>query len=189
MADDPLIEAVAERLRRPVPLSARVEEGALARLRNAGRGGGPSRRPGSALGGLAIAAGLAGLFTAGVLVGRHFPAGVSADGVTVTSPSPGMARPTAAAGGPAIDTVDFVLRTAAESGVVLVGDFNDWDPAATPLQRVADGVWAVTMPLRPGRYRYTFIVDGARWLRDPSSPPALEDDFGAPTSVITIARR
>ena len=184
MADDPLIEAVAERLRRPVPLSARVEEGALARLRAAAPPGGPSWRFGSGLGGLAIAAGLAALFAAGVLVGRHFPAG----GVAATSASPGVARPMGTPA-PAIDTVDFVLRTAAESGVVLVGDFNDWDPAANPLQRVADGVWAVTIPLRPGRYRYTFIVDGARWLRDPSSPPALEDDFGAPTSVITIARR
>jgi 1,4-alpha-glucan branching enzyme len=70
-----------------------------------------------------------------------------------------------------------------------VGDFNDWNPAATPLHRASDGVWSVTVPLRPGRYRYTFIVDGTRWRRDPAAPPALEDDFGAPTSVITIAQR
>ena len=70
-----------------------------------------------------------------------------------------------------------------------MGDFNDWNPAATPLHRASDGVWSVTVPLRPGRYRYTFIVDGTRWRRDPAAPPALEDDFGAPTSVITIAQR
>ena len=46
----------------------------------------------------------------------------------------------------------------------------------------------VTVPLRPGRYRYTFIVDGT-WRRDPAAPRALEDDFGQPTSVITIAQR
>jgi len=44
------------------------------------------------------------------------------------------------------------------------------------------------VPLRPGRHRYTFIVDGTRWHRDPAAPRAL-DDFGAPTSVITIAQR
>jgi hypothetical protein len=44
------------------------------------------------------------------------------------------------------------------------------------------------VPLRPGRYRYTFIVDGT-WHRDPAAPRALEDDFGTPTSVITVAQR
>jgi 1,4-alpha-glucan branching enzyme len=85
--------------------------------------------------------------------------------------------------------VEFALRTPADSAVVLVGDFNDWNPTATPLHRASDGVWSVTVPLRPGRYRYTFIVDGTRWHRDPAAPRALEDDFGAPTSVITIAQR
>jgi 1,4-alpha-glucan branching enzyme len=92
--------------------------------------------------------------------------------------------------GPAsVRPIEFALRTPADSAVVLVGDFNDWNPAATPLRRASDGVWSVTVPLRPGRYRYTFIVDGTRWRRDPAAPPALEDDFGAPTSVITIAQR
>jgi hypothetical protein len=47
----------------------------------------------------------------------------------------------------------------------------------------------VVIPLRPGRYRYTFVVDGTRWSRDPAAPRALEDDFGTPTSVITVAHR
>ena len=71
----------------------------------------------------------------------------------------------------------------------VVGDFNDWDPAATPLRRASDGVWSVTRAAPPGRYRYTFIVDGTRWRRDPAAPPALGDDFGTPTSVITVAQR
>jgi 1,4-alpha-glucan branching enzyme len=70
-----------------------------------------------------------------------------------------------------------------------VGDFNDWDPRATPLRATADSVWSVVVPLRPGRYHYTFVVDGTRWSRDPSAPRALEDDFGTPTSVITVAQR
>jgi hypothetical protein len=154
MVDDRLIEAVAEQVRRPIPLTARVEDGVLAQLRDERRRErrGPRRSP---LVGLAIAAGLAALFAAGVLVGRHHPASPT------VSVSP---RPAAVA---VVDTVDFVLRTSADSAVVLVGDFNDWDPAATPLRQIAVGVWAATVPLRPGRYRYTFIADGSRWLRDP----------------------
>ena len=38
------------------------------------------------------------------------------------------------------------------AGVVCVaGTFNGWDPAATPLTRRADGTWAVTLDLPPGR--------------------------------------
>lgn len=72
------------------------------------------------------------------------------------------------------------------SRVTLVGDFNDWNPAANRLER-RGRTWNVTLRLPPGRYRYAYLVDGERWLPDPSLP-AAPDDFGTPTSVITIAR-
>jgi hypothetical protein len=160
------LERVAAPLRRPVPLSDRVERKVLARLRT---GAGPM--PGPSLRQLriaAVAAGIAAVFALGILVGRR------------TAP-PALAERTSR-------TVEFVLRTTADSGVAVVGDFNDWDPRATPLHPGAGGVWTVTVPLHPGRYRYTFIVDGS-WRRDPAAPRALEDDFGTPTSVITVAQR
>jgi hypothetical protein len=160
------LERIAEPLRRPVPLSDRVERKVLARIRT---GSGPVPWPSrSRLWTAAAAAGMAGVFALGVLVGRRTAPIAMAEG--------------------APRTVAFVLRTSADSGVSLVGDFNNWDPRATPLHANRDGVWTVTVPLRPGRYRYTFIVDGT-WRRDPAAPRALEDDFGQPTSVITIAQR
>ena len=160
------LERIAEPLRRPVPLSDRVERKVLACIRTgAGPMPGPSR---ARLWTAAVAAGIAAVFALGVLVGRR------------TVPPLATER--------APRTVEFVLRTSADSGVALVGDFNDWDPRATPLHPDREGVWTVTVPLRPGRYRYTFIVDGT-WRRDPAAPRALEDDFGRPTSVITIAQR
>jgi hypothetical protein len=160
------LERIAEPLRRPVPLSDRVERKVLARIRTgAGPMPGPSR---GRLRTAAVAAGIAAVFALGVLVGRR------------TVP------PIVAVHGPR--TVEFVLRTSADSGVAVVGDFNDWDPRATPLHADREGVWTATVTLRPGRYRYTFIVDGA-WRGDPAAPPSLEDDFGRPTSVITIAQR
>ena len=160
------LERIAEPLRRPVPLSDRVERKVLARIRTgAGPMPGPSR---GRLWAAAAAAGIAAVFGLGILVGRR------------------TAPPVATEHTPR--TVEFVLRTSADSGVALVGDFNDWDPRATPLHADREGVWTVTLPLRPGRYRYTFIVDGA-WRGDPAAPRALEDDFGRPTSVITIAQR
>lgn len=80
--------------------------------------------------------------------------------------------------------VTFALAAPAAAQVALIGDFNDWSPEASPLRR-DDHQWSVTLKLKPGRYRYSFVVDGSSWQADPGTPPA-EDDFGTPTSVITV---
>ena len=83
--------------------------------------------------------------------------------------------------------VAFSLEAPDASQVSIVGDFNNWDPTATPLTRVSDGGrWEAVVPLTPGRYQFTFMIDGSRWVRDPLLPQATGDDFGQPTSVITI---
>jgi hypothetical protein len=79
----------------------------------------------------------------------------------------------------------FMLVAPDAGQVSLVGDFNDWELAATPLEK-QNGVWTVTVPLRPGRYNYAFLVDGQRWTADPSAPRNVGDDFGRPSSVITV---
>jgi hypothetical protein len=102
----------------------------------------------------------------------------------------GSAAPTASTGlatTAAAPVVQFVVVIPDANAVSLVGDFNDWDDAATPMApRGRDGVWSVTVPLAPGRYRYSFLVDGVTWLADPAAPRAMEDDFGRPNSVVTV---
>lgn len=80
--------------------------------------------------------------------------------------------------------VTFALSAPTAGSVTLIGDFNDWNPEANPLRR-DDGQWSVRLKLEPGRYRYSFVVDGSSWRADPHTP-AAEDDFGTPTSVITV---
>lgn len=80
--------------------------------------------------------------------------------------------------------VRFALADSTAGQVAVIGDFNDWNPRANPL-RHGDGDWSVTLRLKPGRYRYAFVVEGSNWRADPRSP-AAEDDFGTPTSVITV---
>lgn len=85
-----------------------------------------------------------------------------------------------------IRPMQFVLVAPQADSVTVVGDFNDWNPAATPLARADEGgIWWVTVPLLPGRYRYAFVVDGTTWVADPESP-AVEEEFGRPSSVVTI---
>jgi len=86
-------------------------------------------------------------------------------------------------------TVAFVLYAPGARSVSLAGDFNDWSKSATPLHPTASaGAWVVTVPLAPGRYHYAFVVDGKRWVTDPGAAPAPGDDFGKPSSVMTVGR-
>ena len=98
-------------------------------------------------------------------------------------------HPTPTAAGVDADgaTHRFMIVAPTAREVSVVGDFNDWDQGATPLVRVtSQGVWTVEVPLEPGRYSYAFLVDGKRWLPDPGAPRAVGDDFGRPSSVVTV---
>jgi hypothetical protein len=82
--------------------------------------------------------------------------------------------------------VRFTLLAPNASHVSIVGDFNGWNPSALPLRRSADGqTWEVEVTLAPGRYAYSFVVDGAL-ARDPSAPQARDDDFGSVNSVVMV---
>ena len=44
---------------------------------------------------------------------------------------------------------------------------------------------SVSLPLTAGRYEYAFVVDGKRWIADPSLPTA-HDEFGGEHSVLRL---
>ena len=83
--------------------------------------------------------------------------------------------------------VRFTLDAPSAHTVALVGDFNAWNPSGLQLRRLGDGrTWIVDVPLVPGRYSYSFVVDGAL-APDPKAPRASEDDFGSPSSVVLVS--
>lgn len=50
--------------------------------------------------------------------------------------------------------------------IYLVGEFNDWNPRATPLHCSRNGIWRVTLDLPVGRrYEFRYLIDG-RWCTD-----------------------
>jgi hypothetical protein len=139
------------------------------------------------VGGL-LAAGLVGI---GVLAGLLAPA--RGDGLAV-APAEGMPAgdsvPARLAGSTPHNVVvepgvvKFVFVSPSAARVSLVGDFNEWNPDATPMQRTG-GTWTVTVPLRAGRHLYSFVVDGTDWLPDPSAPLA-DGGFGHTNSVVLV---
>jgi len=134
--------------------------------------------------GIAFAAGLGiGLFAGWRMRGESYR--VAADDLRL------RALPAVQAGGPglvpALRPVQFMLVAPSATRVALVGEFNDWDAAATPMTRASGGAWHVALPLARGRHVYAFVVDGNAWVADPQAPLAPERWFGARNSVLLVS--
>ena len=85
-----------------------------------------------------------------------------------------------------VQIVRFVFVDPGAKRVELVGDFNEWAKGSTELSPSgAPGVWAVSVPLSPGRHEYAFIINGSRWVADPLAVKS-SDDFGTESSVIRV---
>jgi len=189
--DDLMIARIARELKQPERVDPSFDARVMAQLR-ADR---PPRmspwqwlvRPRSIrlspLGGFGFAGALAATVLLAVSIRGESPA--APPGGQVAESTAAAAVPAALAQAPT-QTVQFVLRAPRATIVTLAGDFNDWDTAVTPLQRAAGDLWTVTIPLTAGRYTYTFVIDGKRWVADPSAPRAPADDFGQPSSVVTV---
>lgn len=85
-------------------------------------------------------------------------------------------------------SVPFVLRLPEARRISLVGDFNDWNPAATRLARTSNGFWTVTVSLTPGRHAYGYVVDDTLWVRDPHADVERDADYGRDHSVVVVGR-
>ncbi len=71
--------------------------------------------------------------------------------------------------------------------VAVAGEFNGWDPKRLPMRRSAAGVWRAEMPAPPpGRYPFKIVIDGERWLADPSHALREPDPYGGFDSVVEV---
>jgi len=84
------------------------------------------------------------------------------------------------------DAVVFVTLYPRASSVQLAGDFNNWQPTATPMERVGDsGVWQAKIKLPHGTYRYRLVVDG-QWQQDPYNERTEMNPYGDLNSVVDV---
>jgi chromosome partitioning protein len=84
------------------------------------------------------------------------------------------------------DAVVFVTLYPRAQSVAIAGDFNNWQPAGTPMQRVGDsGVWQTKLKLPNGIYRYRLVVDG-QWQQDPYNERSEMNPYGDYNSVLEV---
>lgn len=71
--------------------------------------------------------------------------------------------------------------------VCLVGEFNGWNPSATPLRRLKDGSFTRTLDLENGHeYQFRYLIDGEIWISDPEADRFAFSPFGdCENSVVT----
>ncbi|MBN1898564.1 MAG: glycogen-binding domain-containing protein [Spirochaetes bacterium] len=64
--------------------------------------------------------------------------------------------------------------------VTLAGEFNNWEYGASEkaiiMKKNEEGVWSIVVPLKPGRYKYKFVVDDSDWRADPNGESAYDAD-------------
>jgi 1,4-alpha-glucan branching enzyme len=90
------------------------------------------------------------------------------------------------AAGVVLRETQFIMVDPTATSVTVVGHFNDWDLAATPMTfDSVHGAWSVTIPLPPGRHEFQYVIDGVKRVNDPTLPQ-VSSDFGSPNSVITV---
>jgi len=81
----------------------------------------------------------------------------------------------------------FVFHDDSAHSVSVAGDFNEWSRVATPLKRNESGLWFTEIVVPgTGRFEYKFIIDGQRWIEDPSNGMKAPNDYGGLNSVLVI---
>lgn len=189
---DRLIGEIARRLRTPPPVSSEFDERVMAEVRaNAVRGNGrdrftPARRwPRPSWRGAVLVGGV-GALVATALLTLLPPWLRTGTGRRTHVPMAG-ARLSPVVSPPARCAIHFTFTAPHARQVTIAGSFNGWNTRTTPMRRVGDETWVADVPLGAGRYTYMFVVDGVRWLPDPSALRDAPDDFGAANSVVLVA--
>jgi RNA polymerase sigma-70 factor (ECF subfamily) len=141
---------------------------------------------------LGIAVGLAGMIAFGAgygLRGRKDSRRIAAATSKGKNVAPKIVRRTdtvRVARGDSVMIARFVYADPSAKSVALIGDFNRWDPSATPLTRSTSGLWGRTLRLTAGRHEYAYLVDGKRWVTDRVARES-HDAFDVSSSVLTAS--
>jgi hypothetical protein len=79
----------------------------------------------------------------------------------------------------------FKLNAPSAQSVFVTGSFNDWSLDESCRMKNIGGVWTLQLPLKPGMYKYQFIVDG-KWQEDPENKLTERNSFGDINSLVEV---
>jgi 1,4-alpha-glucan branching enzyme len=85
-----------------------------------------------------------------------------------------------------VKPINFVCLAPEAKKVMLVGDFNDWEPDAMPMKRHPDGSWTFQVTLGHGSHHYQFLIDGKPAL-DPRAQGIARNEENEKVSLLTVS--
>lgn len=84
------------------------------------------------------------------------------------------------------DEVVFVTLYPRAERVQIAGDFNNWQPTNTDMEKVGQsGIWQTKIKLPQGKHRYRLVVDD-KWQQDPYNEHVESNPFGGYNSIIEV---
>lgn len=90
----------------------------------------------------------------------------------------------------ALCKVTFRLPKEAVQGadnVTIVGDFNNWNVTETPMKKLKNGDFKLTLELPCDReYNFRYLVDTKRWENDWFADKYVPNNLGEENSVISL---
>lgn len=75
----------------------------------------------------------------------------------------------------------------APTPVSVVGDFNGWDPLATPMRKRSNGTRSARIEVEgPMVSRFKYLAEGGEWFNDPDAHGFEVNEYGETNSVLTV---
>jgi hypothetical protein len=190
---DPFIEEIAGELKRPVRFDSSFESRVMSAIDPSIVSRDKRRKPApwllrprtfyvSPLAGMAVAAGLVTIITMSALQSTPNDEATALASTELVLPD-GIVRVSNAT--PAMYAAPFTYIDRNAKSVSVVGSFNDWDAAKSPLTQTSDSVWSTNIMLAPGRYEYQLVVDG-KLIADPTAQRSAKSEFGEANSVMIV---
>lgn len=74
------------------------------------------------------------------------------------------------------------------SSAYLVGDFNEWNQSATPMKKLKDGSFKVSLDLDTGRaYQFRYFLNGTEWKNELDADGFITSPYGdSENSIIQL---
>ena len=82
--------------------------------------------------------------------------------------------------------INFYCDAAQAVVVSIVGDFNDWNPTAHPMEKQHDGSWFAQIQLNHGHHHYLFLIDGKPTL-DPRAQGVGRNEMNEKVSLLAVS--
>lgn len=98
-----------------------------------------------------------------------------------------MLKTSLARGSDAVKVTFTLPTTEFDQPVSVLGDFNGWDPFATPLKKRSNGTRSAVVEVPAGSaVRFKYLSADGRWFCDPDADTVLHDEYHTVDSLLVV---